>query len=194
MHTEDFIKHGIYLKNWSPKTVRTYRQGLNLFQMAIGEQPEAQGPSACAQPTVLTKAHLDTFVIWMRQRGLSPGACNVNIRSVNSYLSWLAEEGHTPQRLRIKLLSNPRQPLRGFSNAEIRLLLAFRPRGLFELRTWTLIQLLLDTGIRIDEALTLRTDKVDMDAMHFTVMAKEVKNVRCPFRWNCANSCFVTNK
>ena len=165
---ESFIQSGVYLRAWSPKTVRTYRQGLNAFQMALG-QTEVRAPDKAAGR--LTKAHLDTFVISMRQRGLSAGGCNMYIRTVNSFLSWLAEE-HEHPRLRIKLLPDPKKALTTFSNADIRLLLAFKPKGRLQVRSWTLVLLLVDTGVRIDEALGLERKNVDLDALTIKVLGK----------------------
>jgi hypothetical protein len=34
-HTENFIKHGVYLRNWSARTVRTYRQGLTALASVL---------------------------------------------------------------------------------------------------------------------------------------------------------------
>lgn len=48
----------------------------------------------------------------LRQRGLSAGGINMYARSVNSYLTWLHDEGRLPERLRVRLLSNPPKPLR----------------------------------------------------------------------------------
>jgi DNA invertase Pin-like site-specific DNA recombinase len=59
-------------RKWSPATARTYAQGLRSLGI---EQP--------------TKADLDQWVIALRQRGLSPGGINVQIRTINSYLTWL---------------------------------------------------------------------------------------------------------
>lgn len=160
---EDFIKQGVYLKSWSTKTVRTYRQGLNAFQMTIGEPEQAEK---------LTKAHLDTFVISMRQRGMTPGGCNMYIRTVNSYLTWLHEEGVLPAPLKIKLLPDPKKPLRTFSNAEIRLILNFKPKGPFQVRSHALMLCLADTGIRIDEILGLERAKVNLDDFNITVLGK----------------------
>jgi hypothetical protein len=53
-----FIDHGRYIRNWSPKTVRTYQQNLATFRQAVGE-------------TAPTKASLNAFVMWMRERGLT---------------------------------------------------------------------------------------------------------------------------
>lgn len=186
-HFDDFIKAGVYLRAWSKKTVRTYRQGLNAFQMAIGENLQGfhtgiEPATPCgAAPSGLTKAHLDTFVVSMRQRGLSAGGCNMYIRTVNSYLSWLHEEGHIGQHLRIKLLPDPKKPLAGISEREVRLFLNVQPKGFFQLRTWTLVCLLLDTGIRIDESLTLTTENIDLDNLILKVTGKGNKERLVPF-------------
>jgi site-specific recombinase XerC len=110
---DDFIKSGIYLRSWSQKPVRTYKQGLSAFQLSFGERHPLGAPSS---DTPLAKSDFDAFVIWMRQRGLAPGGCNMYIRTVNSYLSWLHEEGVLPASLRIKLLPDPKKPLRTFTN------------------------------------------------------------------------------
>lgn len=45
----------------------------------------------------------------------------------------------------------------------------FRPKSRVERRTRALIMLLLDTGIRISEALTLERKKINLDDMLLTV-------------------------
>lgn len=40
----------------------------------------------------------------MRESGLSAGACNVYIRSINSFLSWLHENGYVTEPLRLRQL------------------------------------------------------------------------------------------
>jgi hypothetical protein len=46
------------------------------------------------------------------------------IRTVNSFLSWLHEEGQTGTHLRVKLLPDPKKPVIGISDREAKLLLA----------------------------------------------------------------------
>ena len=104
---EDFIKSGIYLRNWSQKTVRTYRQGLNALEQSLRQGGDSTNTAADEK---LSKTQLDAFVIWMRQKGLSAGGCNMYIRTVNSYLSWLHEEEHIAQHLRIKAPAGSRAP------------------------------------------------------------------------------------
>jgi integrase/recombinase XerD len=152
--TEQFLQHGVYLRDWSPRTVATYR-------FSFRECPEH-----------LTRESLAAAVVAMRERGLSAGGINLRIRSINSFLTWLYEEGHLPERLRIKLLKNPPKPIRTLTAQDIKLLMAFRPKGRAQIRTWTLAVLLLDCGLRIDEALGLERTNVDLDNLILRVLGK----------------------
>jgi site-specific recombinase XerD len=165
---ERFLQQGQYLRNWSPTTLRTYRQGLNTLS-TIG--PEE----------VPTKADLEAWVIGLRQQGLTPGGCNMYIRTVNSYLSWLKEEGRLPTPLRVKLLRAPLRQHTLLSPADLKVILLFKPKSLVERRTRTLIMLLLDTGIRITEALTLERKKINLDDLLLTVWGKGNKERVVPF-------------
>src|SRR5436309_2927978 len=98
---QSFLESGTYLRGWSTRTVRTYSQGL----ARLGE-------------AVPTRAGLNALVTTMRQQGVQPGGCNMYIRTINSFLSWLHEEGHIPEPLRIKLLPNPSKPLVTFTEVE----------------------------------------------------------------------------
>lgn len=168
---ESFIKHGLYLRNWSPRTAHTYRaayKSLLRFQESQRQQPEAQEPGS-----VLTKAHLEAWVCWLRDTGVTPGGCNMYIRTVNSYLKWLQSEGKTTVPP-VHLLKSPQKMIHSFSDSDIKLILGYRPKGFYELRTWTLISFLLDTGCRIDEALKLEI--VDFDNLTATVTGKGSKS------------------
>jgi integrase len=139
-----FLDHGIYMRGWSAGTCRTYQQGL----ATLADVP-------------LTKPGL---VAWMRtqqQRGLTPGGINMFARSINSFLSFACEEGWITERVRIRLLPDPPKPITPISDVEIRRRLVFRSHGRAQTRTWTLVILLLDTGLRLSEALGLDRGHVD---------------------------------
>jgi site-specific recombinase XerD len=126
---QKFLTAGAYLRNWSRTTLRTYGQALHRLEL---ERP--------------TTADLDAWVIRLRQQGLSPGGVNMYARAVNSYLTWLHEDGHVNVRLKIKLLRAPLRQHTLLTAAEVAALVRFRPRTLAERRTHALILLLLDTG------------------------------------------------
>lgn len=150
-----FVEQGTFLRNWTPATIRTYKQGLRAFDLEVP-----------------TKADLDAWVIRMRTKGLSPGGCNMYIRTINAYLTWLFEQHHTPEHLRIKLLRAPLKQLTLLSDADVHKLVMFKPLSRLELRTHALTLTLLDTGVRIEEAITLTRLGVNLDQQFLTVMGK----------------------
>ena len=171
--TDQFLTHGLYLRGWSARTVRTYRQGLATL------------------PSTLTKSTLATWVVEMRQRGLTPGGINMYARTINSYLSWLHAEGHIGDRLRIKLLPDPPKPLQPLSDAEIRRLVMFRPTGRIARRTWTITVTMLDTGMRIDEVLGLERANVDLQGLVLRVRGKGNRERLVPISLECRRRLYV---
>jgi site-specific recombinase XerD len=161
----EFLKAGSYLRNWSPQTIETYQKGLLDY---------AKTHSA------LAKSELEKWVVEMRSRGMSPGGVNVHIRTMNSFLSYLREDGiEVPKPLKLMKATLKVKTL--LSPEDISKLVKFKPVGRIERRTWTLTLLLLDTGIRINEALTLTVRKVDLDNLMLTVMGKGSKERRVVF-------------
>lgn len=174
--SERFITSGIYLKNWATRTVRTYRQAFRALSRALLESAGASPNAADA----LAKPHLEAFVVSLRQRGVTPGGCNMYLRTINSFLSWLHEEGRIETKLRVKLLHHPRNPPVVFTDAHVRLILGHRPTSYSGLRLWTIVNVLIDTGVRIDEALGLRVADCDLDNLSLTVLGKGSKQRKVP--------------
>lgn len=170
--TTEFITQGVYLRGWTPTTVRTYRQGLAALD----------AHTASALPT---QTALHAFVTTLRQKGVTPGGVNMYARSINSFLTWLHENGHAPTRLRIRLLPNPPRPLATFTDADINRLLTYRPQSASHRRTWALIVVLLDTGLRISEALGLERANVNLDALFIRVLGKGQRERLVPISLEC---------
>jgi integrase/recombinase XerD len=158
---EQFLKEKQYLCNLSPKTIDSYRLAFKAFVKHKGE---------------LSKDGLRDFVINMREAGLSPGGCNVYIRSINSFLTWLHENGHC-ELLRVKQLPKPQTVIKVFTEKHIQALIKFRPQDKY---LHSLICLLIDTGARIDEALTARVSNVDLDNLIVKVRGKGNKERLLP--------------
>jgi len=78
MDFEQFVNSGLDLKNWSPRTARTYRQAWgsdtrfqeSLETSTLSEPWEDQSPH-------ISKALLEAWVIWMRESGVTPQRCNM---------------------------------------------------------------------------------------------------------------------
>jgi len=110
---EQFLQDGLYLKGWSPKTPVIYKRAFASLQDSL------RGSDYTFR--TLTKASLQAWVVAMRQKDLSLSCCNIYMRAVSSFCSWLHDEGHMPERLKLRQLPNPRKPIRTFADAEVRL-------------------------------------------------------------------------
>jgi site-specific recombinase XerD len=158
---EQFIKERRFLKNSSEKTIRFYNQSWNRFRKAFLQLPDK-----------LSKAHLSEFVLNMRESGLSAISCNVYIRGINSFLSWLYESEHTEEHFKIKQLKEEKKVIQTFNEEQIKRIINWKPQGFYQWRLYALLCLLIDTGIRIDEARTLTREKIDFENLLITVRGK----------------------
>jgi integrase/recombinase XerD len=170
---DQFIQAGLYLRGWSPKTAVIYQRA---FASLARSQRGTDAPAV-----ELTKARFETWVVGMRQAGLSPAGCNIYIRAMNAFAAWLREQNYITAPIRLGQVRVPQTQLVVFSDAEVSAILAHRPRRFTEVRLWTLVNVLVDTGVRIDEALTLRTDRIDFDNLLLVVAGKGGRERKVPF-------------
>jgi integrase/recombinase XerD len=158
---EKFIRDKRYLKNLSERTIDSYREVFGRWIRFVGrEMPTASG--------------LEKFVVGMREADFTITTCNISIRSFNSFLSWLHENSHTEERFKIKQIPGGKRVLKTFSDEDLHKLLDWKPntKRINETRLQVLLYLLTDTGIRIDEALRLRVDGVDLENLVIKVRGK----------------------
>jgi integrase/recombinase XerD len=157
----EFIRERQFLYNVSPATVRWYTHA---FKWLPSESP--------------TQAELKQTVIRMKERGLKETGCNAVIRAVNSYLHWNSGSEHKCgagcTHPHIHQLKEPQNILPTLTETQVHLIVNWKPRAkkFLDRRLHLLTLLLLDTGCRISEALSLRVSDVDMDNMLVTLSGK----------------------
>lgn len=155
---QQFIREKLYLHNVSSRTVEGYGWAWQAFEPALSGR-------SCLQ-----KAELMQRVEELRAKGLSPVTVNTYLRSINAFCAWLNKEGHIPSPLRIPRLKEQQYILPTFSQEQVTRLVAYRPTTLTERRIQLLACLILDTGLRIDEALSInRQADLDLDQATVTV-------------------------
>lgn len=167
---EQFIKELEYLKNVSSLTIKSYRQAYKRYCQSTGERD-----------ILPTKASLNQFVIGMRESGLKPTSCNISIRAINSYLRWLYENEIVKKRLKIKQLKTERKVIEPYTDEELQKVLSFKPKDFYAWRLSALASLLIDTGVRIEEALTLKTSGLDLHNQLLRIQGKGNKERIVPF-------------
>jgi integrase/recombinase XerD len=175
---DQYLKSGLYLRGWSPKTAVIYQRAFTSFQRSSPEQASA-----------LTKATLEAWIIRRREAGMSPSGINMYIRAMNSFSAWMKEEGHAEQII-LKQLKAPQKVVVVFSAEDIRRIVNFKSRRQSELRTWTMLQLMLDTGCRINEIIELQSQHVDLDNLLLIVDGKGGKQRKVPFSVECRKTLY----
>ena len=104
-----FCREKNFLNNSADKTILFYQHSWRAFTKAFP-----------ALPDTLTRHHLTDFVMHLRERELSPVSCNVYIRGVNSFLTWLHVSEYMPEHLKIKHKENTVIAVRTVTLTEVR--------------------------------------------------------------------------
>ena len=160
---EEFIKSRRYFKNVTPKTVEWYRDSFSAFQRFH-------------PPHEYSKQSLAAFVVALRDSGVSPVSCNTYCRAVNAYLRWLREEGYTTDALRIPPMKTEKKIIATFNRSQVDAFLKWKPQLFSEYRLHALVAMLLDCGLRIQEALELKRENIDLDNLLVQVRGKGEKH------------------
>ncbi|MEN6535761.1 MAG: tyrosine-type recombinase/integrase [Bryobacteraceae bacterium] len=158
-----FVQERKYLKNVSPKTLDWYRYSFRPFGLHLQGVP--------CQPQAMRQA-LKTAVMALAASELQ--ACSINdyLRAINAFLRWCKDEEHLPELLKLDYLKEEQKVIQTFNPQQIQTLLGWKPKTFSEHRLAALIALLLDTGLRISEALNLRRTDVDFENLLLRVKGK----------------------
>ena len=155
---DQFTRERRYVHNVSPATVEAYHWAWRAF-----------GPVLAGQPQISRAAILERIEA-LREAGLSPVSINTYLRTIRAFARWLQEEGHAGAPVRLPKLKEPAPVLGTLTKAQVRRLVACRPESDAERHVLTAACLILDTGLRIDEALSLdRSRDLDLDNLLLTV-------------------------
>lgn len=170
-----FLEEKRYLNNVSPATVRLYSHAWKAFKRHQGE---------------VTEPGLKAFMVAILKSGVQPGTANAYARCLNSFLTWLFESGHTTVRLRIPLTPTGNRVLKTYTPEEVSKIVSYKPRCYIGRRIIVILCLLIDTGARANEVLTLTRGAIDWDSLLVTLKGKGGKERRVPISLECRKVLF----
>jgi integrase/recombinase XerD len=176
-----FARARRYTKGVSKRTEGWYWQSWHAFESVLAD----------ASPETLTKSAFTAEIETMLSREVSPITINTYARAINAFLHWLSEEGHCPKPITIPRLKEPDVVIPTLKPEDVQRLLQHRPTCKNHKRAQMLALLILDTGLRLKEALSLRRDDIDLDNLLLTVKdGKGGKQRVVPFSTELRKSLF----
>jgi integrase/recombinase XerD len=162
-----FLQEKRFITNCTERTLECYQEIFDRWQKFAGGVP--------------TQESLTRFVVGMRRHGHAVTTVNISIRSFNVFLSWLHENGHLAERLRMKQLKGEKKVMRVLDDNQLKALLAWKPnKSLHQQRIYAVLCTLVDTGARITECLTLKVEDVDFNNLLLRLYGKGRKERLVP--------------
>ncbi|GHF79792.1 tyrosine-type recombinase/integrase [Deinococcus ficus] len=153
---EHFYYH-LRIKRRSKTTLHFYRT----TQRAL-DRFAAEGGSLPGGPEQVTVLHLRGFVTWLEGQGLGPGGIHAHVRSLKSVFGWAKREELLPldPSARLERPSLPRRRMATMDAERVGKLLGVARAGDQPLRDVAVLLTFFDTGIRLEELITLRREDI----------------------------------
>lgn len=148
----DFVRERKFLKNVTFRTLGWYQQAWTAWQKHSNGCPKQ-------------------FVIGLRESGVSPVTVNSYSRALNAYFTWAGLP-------KIPKLKEEQKVLPIYTADQIGRIVAYRGR---KRRLHALVLAIIDTGLRLDEALSLRIEDIDFENLLLRVQGKGQKQRLVPF-------------
>lgn len=171
----------------SPQTVDWYNQALERFQ----EWLKAEGMSTSVDD--LGEDEVRNFVLYLQGRkglwGLtSSHTLNSRVRALRAFFNWLHRQGYTEvHRLQNMKVPKARQKeIEILTDEEIeRIFATMNASTVLGARNKAIYSLMLDTGLRLTEVVTLKHEDVHLDKRYVKVLGKGDKERIVAFGMNC---------
>lgn len=157
------------LKGNTEKTIKNYNQFLGYFTDYIGNGKlvnELKLYDLKQYQLYLNSKEKEYRFTTNIKKNISKTTIQTYIRALRVFARWLFDEGYIRENiaLRFKLPKAPKKTIEILSEEEIKLLYgAINDRTEFGLRNKCIVSLMLDSGLRRDEVITLNIDNI-----HFT--------------------------
>lgn len=180
---DDFMSY-CQCQNLRPKTMQSYEQALRIFEHYLVEVHHIESAED------VKEGHIKEYVKYLSERGkytivvneqsrnmnfpqnrtdlnkpMSKTTINNYLRNIKVFFNYLYENHYikaNPIR-RVKQLPNERKPVDFISDEEFKKLISVLDISKFhEYRDCTIIQLIIDTGMRVGETLLIELKDVDM--------------------------------
>lgn len=165
---EHFYYH-LRIKRRSKTTLHFYRttqRALNRYAAEGGSLPE--------NPQNVAVMDLRRFLTWLEGQGLAAGGIHAHVRSLKALFGWAKREELLPgdPSVRLERPTLPKRRLPAMDAERISLLLTAARKTDQPLRDVAVLLTFFDTGVRLEELITLRRDDVRAEKGLLRVIGK----------------------
>jgi len=159
----------------SQRTLQDYNKHMDYFKKWLEAEQRLSGSRW------LDKVLFNEYSAHMIMNNYAPNTINIRLRTIKTYLNWLRSEEYLKEDLasKVKYVRVPKDTIKPLSTTEIRRMLnAVDKSNYAGFRDYSLMIMILDNGIRINEAVNLKLDDVDLKRKVITVRSQTAKT-RC---------------
>ncbi|AST00834.1 recombinase XerD [Geobacillus sp. T6] len=146
------------LRNLREHTIKYYRSELNAFVKLLKEQEIELRVSEWTGETIKRNV-----IMYMKEKGLKTVSINSRLRAMRAFFNFLEDRNlikNNPMK-DIKLLKERKKIVETFDNQQIKALFkACDLRTFIGLRDYTIMMLLLETGVRVNELVGIKTTDI----------------------------------
>lgn len=160
------------------KTVQYYSLSVGLYARFAGSDTPLQE---------ITLNSLRAYYLHLSERNISSTTIQTYIRALRSFLTWCYQQEYIPVNLseKFRLPKAQRKAIDVLTDSEVRrLLFCFNLRYLVHLRNYCMCSLMLDSGLRLHEVVTLTIEHTHLSEGYIIVDGKGNKQRVVPLGMN----------
>ena len=151
----------IEIRKYTPRTIRTYRVKLNIFERYCLEEADITDVED------ITLATVKQFTQYMMRRGLKGTYINGCLKTIKSFIQYCYEEdygGFNTKRGGFKWVREEKPVVRAFSSRDVKLMLDnCRGNTYLDFRDMAILTLFFETGVRCLEAIMIKQSDIHED-------------------------------
>ena len=163
----------------SPKTVKHYSRCLGLFERF--QSPKNPDISA------VSVSDCKAYYIHLSSRNVSSVTVQTYIRALRAFLSWCYLEGYIPENIpkKFRLPKAQKKKIDILTDSEVeQLFRCLSGRDFISIRNYCIVALMIDSGLRLNEVVTIRRDKIHIAEGYAIVNGKGNKERFVPLGLN----------